>query len=37
MFEGQHSKQFIEQVYLQTSRDMEKTLDKFLTNELPQE
>lgn len=36
MFSGQHSKAYVEQVYLSNGKDTEKTLDMFLTgNGLP--
>lgn len=37
MFGGQHNKQFVEQVYLSNSKEMEMTLDMFLTGNLPKE
>lgn len=36
MFGGQHSRSYVEQVYLQNVKDAERTLDMFLTgNNLP--
>ena len=37
MFGGEHNKQIIEKVYLNNNRDMEITLDLFLTGSVPKE
>ena len=35
MFGEQHDRQFISKVYLQNNKDFEKTLNQFLTGDLP--
>jgi hypothetical protein len=37
MFNGQHSKQLIENVYLKNEKNFERTLELFLTGNIPKD
>jgi hypothetical protein len=37
MFNGKHSRAFIENIYLKNDKNFEKTLDLFLTDRIPKE
>ena len=37
MFNKEHSKQLIENLYLKNDKNFEKTLDQFLTNNIPKD